>query len=84
MNCEMCGHNPASLFLIVEQFDGSPRGTNATKAHACSACFTLLMTMDVRYHGLRVTEVSQQDYNAHIDPPLPDPLAQAFNPDDTL
>ncbi len=84
MTCELCQHNPASLFLIVEQFDGSPKGSTAYKAHTCQDCFYLLFSMDKRYHGLTITEVSMQDYNAHIDPPLPAPLAQAFNPDDTL
>jgi hypothetical protein len=74
--CEICHQSPASIFLLVEQLDGGKN--NRHRAHACANCFSLLMTMDAHYHGLNVVEVSQQDYNAHQEPPL----AQAFNPDD--
>ena len=63
VNCEICKCDPATLFVLVEQFDGHPKGTNAHKAHACAGCFHLLTTMDVRYHGLRVTEISQSEWN---------------------
>jgi len=63
MTCEICHLDRATLFVLVEQFDGHPKGTNAHKAHSCAHCFHLLSTLDVRYHGLRVTEISQAEWN---------------------
>ncbi len=76
--CEICTHPGASLFVLVEQFEYRPKRSKAYKSHICGKCFYALKEQEVRFHGLKVLEISQQDYNAHVDPPL----AQSFNGDD--
>ena len=63
MTCEICHLDRATLFVLVEQFDGQKNGSNRHKAHVCTDCFHILNEIDVRYHGLRVTEISQSEWN---------------------
>lgn len=61
--CDICSSDEAKLFVIVEQPDAYPKGTKTYKAHVCAECHLLITTEDARYHGLRVTEVSQSERN---------------------
>jgi hypothetical protein len=63
--CEVCGNNPIEFHLIIKQM-----GQNQHRCRCCAGCRSVFGTADLRYPGLVVTEVTEEEYDKAVDQPV--------------
>ncbi len=60
--CDVCALDEAKIFARITQ------GSNVRKGHLCEDCFEIMQKLCLKFPGLAVQEISQQDFNALMDP----------------